>query len=553
MSCFGVDGFGEEAFGVSEHVDADNSAFRAFLEQVSAQRVWLLEIDALPLAPVDSLSSAFGEAAFGESGFGDDESGNVAGIRTLRWSTHGYTSHSSDTPASVHFDGRIAGFRVERDIAGRDGIGGLARVFAELSLVNADGGLDGLTDDYALDGRTVRILVGDLNSAYAEFGTVFTGVVEDAEISDRELRFRFSDGMARLELPIQNNRYLGTGGLEGGADLKGKPKPLCYGRAYNVAPVLVDAFNLIYQVHDGAIQDVPAFRDRGVALTKVGSAPAPGEYMVDTATGTVQLGAMPDGEPTCDVEGDTPAAGYTERLAVIAQRILAGKLYTSEIDTTAFANLNALIEAPVQVFVGAEERTAASVLETLFAGAGCFAGFSRQGVFTAGRLSDPAADAPVIELDSVDIVTLSREPLPEPVEPIAWAVAVGWRLNHTVQSDIAALASDADRAFAVEQWRVARAENSAVQSRHLLAREYGPVQSPFVDAADAEDEADRLFALWGVQRARYRAGTHAKGMLADVGRTVLITHPRHRLQFGRAARVVGQTIEMSRTELRVIV
>lgn len=453
----------------------------------------------------------------------------------------------------LHYDGRIAGFTVERDIAGRDGVGGIARVFAELRLVNGDGGLDMLREDYALDGRAVRILVGDRGGAYADFGTVFSGVVESATVTERELQLRFSDGMARLELPIQGNRYLGTGGLEGGADLKGKPKPLCYGRAYNVAPVMVDAFNLIYQVHDGAIQDVPALRDRAVALTKVVGAPAPGEYSVDTATGTLQLGAMPDGELTCDVEGDAPAAGYSERLAVIAQRILAAKLYTSEIDTTAFANLNALIEAPVGFFVGAEERTAADVLGALLGGAGCFAGFSRQGVFTGGRLSEPNADAPVLALDETDIVSVAREPLPEGLEPIAWSVSVGWRLNHTVQSDIAALASDADRAFAVEQWRVARAENSAVQSRHLLAREYGPVESPFVEAADAESEADRLFALWGTPRGRYRVTTMAQGMLADVGRAVLLTHPRHGLRFGRAARVIGQTVSMSRTELRVIV
>jgi hypothetical protein len=550
---FSVDGFSEESFSVSEHAEADNSAFLAFLDRVSAPREWLLEIDALPLAPADSLSGAFSESAFGETGFSDDESGNLAGVRTLRWSTSGYTSHGSDTPASVHFDGRISTFTVERDIAGRDGIGGIARVFAELSLVNADGDLDTLPEDYALDGRAARILVGDRDAAYADFGLLFSGVVASVTVSDLALQLRFSDGMARLELPVQVNRYLGTGGLEGGADLKGKPKPLCWGRAYNVAPVLVDAFNLIYQVHDGAIQDVPAFRDRGVALTKVGSAPAPGEYTVDTATGTVQLGAMPDGEPTCDVEGDAPTAGYSERLAVIAQRILAVKFYTSEIDTTAFANLNALIEAPVGLFVGAEERTAADVLDALLGGAGCFAGFSRQGVFTVGRLSEPAADAPVLALDESAIERVDREPLPPALEPVAWSVSVGWRLNHTVQSDIAALAADADRAFAVEQWRVARAENAAVQSRHLLAREYGPVQSPFVDAADAEAEAERLFALWGTPRARLRVATMAQGLVADFGRSVLLTHPRHGLRFGRPARVVGQTVQMGRTELRVIV
>jgi hypothetical protein len=499
---------------------------------------------ALVANPNPSLQAQPGDTSF------TDDCGNT-------WTVN----QSGDDPArlvaageiGLHYDGRIRHFRVDRNIAGRDGIGGLAQVFSEARLVNADGGLDGLLSDYALDGRVARLLVGDADASYAEFGIVFTGVVRSATIAENEVTLSFSDGMARLELPIQANRYLGTGGAEGGADLKGKPKPLCHGRAYNVAPVLVDAFNLVYQVHDGAIQDVPAFRDRGVALAKVPGAPAPGEYQVNAAAGTVTLGAMPDGEPTCDVEGDAPAAGYSERLAVILQRLLSGRLYTSEIDTTALANLNALIEAPVGLYVGAEERTVSSVLDELLYGAGCFGGFTRQGVFTAGRIADPTADAPVIDLDESSIARIERVAPPAPVDPIAWAVSVGWRRNYTVQSDIAALAADADRAFAVEAWRYSRAESAAVQSRRLLARELGPIESPFAEAADAESESQRLIALWGAERGHYLVDAFAQGMLADIGRTLLLRHPRHRLQYGRAARVLGQSIEMSRTQLRVLV
>ena len=452
----------------------------------------------------------------------------------------------------LYYDGRIKdGFTVNRDIAGRDGVGGLTRVYAELALSNADGGLDGLTNDYAIDGRAVRLLVGAEDAAYAEFGTVFTGVVESVSAPQQAVRLRLSDGMAKLDVPMQPVKYLGTGGLEGGADLKGKPKPLCYGARYNVSPVLVDAANLLWQVNNGPIQDVPALRDRGVALTRVLGTPSPGQYQPILATGFVKLGATPAGEVTCDVQGDAPTAGYTARLATIAQRILADKLYTSDIDTTAFANLNSVVEAPTGIWIGAEERTAADVLDEFLFGAGCFGGFSRHGVFSVGRIA-AQNDAPVLALDAMNITTIEREPLPAPLDPAVWSVALGWRRNHTVQTDIAALASNADRAFALEEWRVSRSADAAIKSRHILAREYGPIPSPFTEQADGDAEAARLFALWGAPRARFRVGTVIEGMLADVGQVVILTHQRHRLQNGAAARVVGQTITGSKVELRVI-
>lgn len=454
----------------------------------------------------------------------------------------------------LHYDGRIKdGFTVSRDLAGRDGVGGLARVFAEVPLSNADGALDGLLQDFALDGRAVRLLVGAADADYSEFGTVFSGVVKSATITQSALRLSLSDGLSRLEVPIQANRYAGSGGLEGGADLKGKNKPLCYGAVFNVTPVLVDPLNLVWQVHDGAIQDVPAVRDRAVALTKVSGTPAAGEYSVNAAAGTFQLGASPDGEVTCDVEGDAPVAGYSDQLATIALRILAAKLYTSEIDTTAFSNVGTMIAAPVGVWVGTDDRTAADVLDELLFGAGCYGGFSRAGVFTAGLIAAPNAGATVLELDETSITTIDREPLPAALEPAVWRAAVAWRRNHSVQSDIAALAADADRAFAVEEWRYAAVEDAAVKSRHLLAREYGPIPSPFVEQADGDAEAARLFLLWGAAgRAQFRVGTVFEGVLADLGTAVRLTHSRHRLQSGRQARVIGQTITGSRVELRVI-
>lgn len=748
--------YGEQAFAEQDHVAGDDSAFRAFLARIKAERCWLLEIDALSLAVSPAMSGGFSGGAFAEAAFGDDATEGSTGTQTLRYSTHGWTrrdygyadylslpgtngnyastpdsaavsvtgdidirakvaaadwagvanlitkrnasdcfqlfiasgviqfytssspwptatlpawaanmvrwvrvtrvsssglcsfywsedgeswtllgasvdsvtgalndtadaleigaafsgtnsllngkiyyaelrngidgpvvakfdpendanpgdtsftsstgetwtiNQSGSDPARLvaggevaeYYDARLTGdFTVDRNIVGRDGVGGLSRVFSEIALQNSDGGLDGLLRDYAVDGRAVRLLVGDVGSDYSTFGTVFAGVVESAGITEREVRLRCTDGLSKLALPIQANTYAGTGSLEGGADLKGKPKPLCYGTVRNIAPPLVDPVNLVYQVHDGAITDVTAVRDRGVALTRVTGAPAPGQYQPGLANGTFKLGATPDGEITCDVEGDTPSAGYTEHAGQIIQRILATRLATSEIDTTAFANLFSVLAAEVGLWIGTEIRLVTEVINELLDGVGAFGGFTRQGVFTIGRVA-AASGTPVLTLDSADILSIEREPLPGPLEPVVWRLQVGWGRNYTVQTDVADLTADADRTFAAEPLRVAVAEDAAIRTQHLLARDYGPVPALYRDQADAEAEAERLFELWGERRAQYRVQTPIEGMLADLGGVVQVTHPRHLLFNGAAGRVVGQAIRGSRVELRIIV
>jgi hypothetical protein len=170
---YGGYGYGELAYSEQDHVAVDsNASFDAFLALVTAKRTWLLELDALSLASSDALSGAFSGGAFDDLGFSDAAAGAVTGgVQTQRYSSDGYTSKTGDLPAYTWYDGRItAGPTVQRRIAGRNGIGGLTRVFAEISLDNTDGALDLLTRNYALDGRAVTILLGRPTDARSAFG-----------------------------------------------------------------------------------------------------------------------------------------------------------------------------------------------------------------------------------------------------------------------------------------------------------------------------------------------------------------------------------------------
>lgn len=552
---FGHGAFSEFGFGYAEFVSADPSQFPAFLAEAAAERCWLLEVEAFPLLPAGAFSGAFSDGAFSQLAFSAGAGELAPGAGTLHFSTHGYTSHPEDTPASTWYDGRLSDeIRVDRRVVGRDGVGGITTVFAEVGVVNGDGALDGLLRDYAIDGRPAALWLGRPTDPRSEFGLVFRGIVSVITGTLTRIRFSLSDGMAKLAAPIQTITYAGSGGAEGGADLKGKPKPLCYGKVWNIAPPLIDSVNLIYQVHAGAIQDVPAVYDRGVALVKVGGAPAAGQYQVDTVNGTVKLGATPDGTVTCDVQGDASLSGFVDRTGDIALRILAQQaaLTSNEIEPGSFGALNTDAPASVGIWIGTETRDIASVLDELLSGVGAFGGFSRYGLFTVGMVAAPDGD-PALELTEEDIISLERTPLPAALEPVVWRTMVGWQQNYTQQADLAASVSAARRTFAAEPQRVAATEDAAIKSRHLLAREYGPVRGLYAAEVDAQAEADRLFDLWSTGRAPYRIIARPKAMAIDIGGVAHVKHRRYGLDAGKAARVLGHAVSGARNQVELTV
>lgn len=553
-------------FGFCEHsyTPLDNSAMEAMLAETPAARCWLLALDAFSLATVGGVSSAFSDHGFGQVGFGDTVGQSSPGEVTLRFGTHGYTSQGADTPADTFHEPRVlAPPFVERSIAGRDGVGGLTVVYAEIRLNNRDGGLDLLARDYALDGRRATILVGRETDALAAFATVFTGVFELATVSEAEMVLRLSDGSARLARRMVNEAvYAGTGGLEGGADLKGKARPVALGKVFNAAPPLVDSARLIYQAHDGVLQDVPVVYDRQVVLTKGAdyvseadmnaTAPSAGQYRVYKAGGYFRLGATPAGTVTADVEGDAQG-GYVSTAAEIVQRLLGTRveLNSSEIDPTAFNQLALDAPAAVGWWCGTDKVSCAEVVDELLYGIGAFGGFSRHGAFTVGLVASPEGAAEDAAFDQVDILALEREPLPPTVEPIVWRVNVGWQRNFTVMDDVAASVTAARRTFAAQALRYASTEDAAIQSRHRLAREL-TIDAVYALEADAQAERDRQSALWSVRRGRFKVALPLKALTRDIGDVVNLTHPRHGFAEGRPARVLSQTVNGPRVELRVL-
>ncbi len=267
---------------------------------------------------------------------------NGSTVVTLRYSSSGYTTGPADTPPNTLYDARISGSAagsLSRALfANRKTMGRGQIAFGELGLVNADSLLDGLLN-YGFDGRKVVVKrLANKNAAFSSAVTVLRATIEGISTNQalRELRFRLYDRLLDLDDPVQSNVYSGTttsGGLVGNlangtADMKDRPKPLCFGANKNVGPVTVNPFDLIYQVSDGAVSVITVYDGQvplilvanyaTVALLQAATIP-PGKYGTCLAEGLFRLGVQTYFTLTADVtEGatlaDRNASKITERI-----------------------------------------------------------------------------------------------------------------------------------------------------------------------------------------------------------------------------------------------
>lgn len=118
-----------------------------------------------------------------------------------------------------------------------------------------------------------------------------------------------------FNVDVLTSVYGGTGDAEGGADIKGKVKPLALGWPRNVEPVLINAVDSVYQFSAyGAIEAVEGLYERGSAFPAssgdfadyaalVAATVPPGGWATCLAQGMVRLGAPAYGVITGDLKG----------------------------------------------------------------------------------------------------------------------------------------------------------------------------------------------------------------------------------------------------------
>lgn len=485
---------------------------------------------------------------------------------TLYFAMRGFTSKSTDTPANTHFDGILS----QPAVMSRTMFAPLATKgrsttnYGDLVLRNENGLLDGFAF-YRFDGRAITIRRGAQGAAYpSAFTTDLVGTMAGPpEITQKEVTLMLRDRQASADIPIQPTKYTGAGlgTLEGVAgDLKGKPKPVLFGKVENISPHCVETAKLIFQIHDGANVTIQAVRDRGVALTDAGGsyantadllnnslAPASGQFKIYSGSeGTYfRLGGQPDGQVTCDA---TEGASVGQRYAgTLFTRILTRAGFTSA-DWNA-ADITALDTAAPYVLGDwiVNEETYPSLLDRVAGSVGAAWFVDSTGDFRIKQLVAPTG-VPVITFTEHDLV----KPLQRVVTNdhgkgrVTYKTIVRYRKNFTVQpTDLAASVTQANRELYGKEYREAVATDTSVQTASLLAVQEDD-DSLLTAEADASAEATRRQALRGVSRDLYEIVVKLYNATAalELNDVIELAHPRYHLRVegsddGALLRIIG--------------
>jgi hypothetical protein len=492
------------------------------------------------------------------------------GTRILRFASgRGRMTGPGDVPPHAHFAPRLQQpVNFSRTLFSNARVTGGSKVGAgEMVLNNTDQGL-GYLRDLGIDGRDITVRVGAQDAAYPSgFTTFLTGTAEQVEVGARTATIRLRDRLQVLSLPLQATRYTGSNVLPAGAegtadDIKGQPKPLLYGRRYQVSPVLVNTAKLTFQLHDGAIQAVDAVYDMGIALTAgadyanlaalEAAAPGAGTYVTCLALGLFRLGSAPAGKVTADARGDSTGS-YLSKVGEIVQRILTTRcgVAAGDIDTASFTALNAA--APGEIgFYATSDTTRQEAIDTILASVGAWLAPTRTGLWQIGQLVAPSG-TPVATFTDVEILALDSRATNDDARGVpVWRVTVRYKpyTAGAATADIAAGVTQARRAELLQPWRDTTATDTTVQAKHLLATDL--VRETLLNiASDAATEASRLLALHGVRRDFVQAEvwlTEANASV-DLGRVVRLVTPRLGYGAGRDFIVVGITVDGRRQRL----
>lgn len=483
--------------------------------------------------------------------------------QTFYVSDERFVTEPDDTPANTAFrpsliDPGSIGVHAFSD--GRTG-GATKLETGELVLANGDGHYDAWKD-YGFDGREIVIRSGEAGAAYpGGFQVLFRGAMEAVEVDSAKAVVRLRDKQFVLSRLVQETRYAGTNsgstGLEGTADdLKGKVKPKCFGKVFNIAPPCVNTNTRVYEVHDGgAVASITVYQG-GLAMTPnatpdyansaalLAAAITAGTFATCLAEGLFRLGSDPSGEITADVTQGATAADRTAAQVLKALAIAAG-VDAGDINASDVTALDSDNSAEVGIWIG-EEVSAQDAMDQIARSVGAAYNFDGPGELRMWRLEAPSGSA-ALSLAEYQIGDLERRPPRDNTVPV-WSVTVKHsRLYRTQTADLAGAVTAARRAYLAEEHRRHTSEDAGVKDQFLLAGAM-EVETLLTSASDAETETDRLLALHSVPRDIFDFWVPLSAIPdgLKLGDVVEITHSRFGLSGGESFRLIGYRPELAR-------
>lgn len=484
---------------------------------------------------------------------------------TLRYAEWEYTSLAADTIGVQAYRGLARTALAVRREMPVDPVGRavVSAEWGDIELVAPTGYFDAPVRDYAIDGRSIRVLRGAftrdaargiwVDPSYDTLERLFRGVAQTWLLEEGRLRIPVRDRTWRVELPYLTLTFGGTGGLDGTAEMAGRFLPRLRGEAANISPVLVDPTARIWRYSDGpgevlAVYErgLAGFANQGNVADLYSGSTSAASYRTDNARALFQLGSEPIGEITLDARGSFPAAGYKSTPFDLARWMLQEDMALGEsvIDTASFAALAAACPYVAGWYwPGDGAADGISAMSDVLRGIGQIV-TTRGSQLRAVRLA-PASGSPVASYSRSNIARVTPLTLPGTVYPPTYRWQVRYGRNWTVQRpDLDVAITPARRQLLAQEWRGPAAWfDGDVRLRHIRSSAPEPLPTSLRDAADAEAVADALGALWGPDRYLYEVDLPLRTPAHDIGDTIEIDFPIGPLDGGALARVVGERID----------
>lgn len=526
--------FGRLAFGVipPENSKAVRDPFSSLTLDPDLELQYLVEL--YPYDPEFQFESLRFPSPIGGAAFGQINVRSKGGINMICLADQHFITEPDDILPNRYFMPVINNpLQFDVSILRGETLGIGALSFGAIEIQNGDGSLDHLAR-MKWKGRRIVVKAGRRGWRYGLFVPVFEGLINGLELSDRIITITFRDLGLRLEKEIEAPSYLGTGGLEGGADNAGKLKPLLYGQALNIEPVLVDAMNLVYQIHSGSMESVEAVYDAGVELEFLSDVtditavtPGAGQYSTQLSAGLIKLGSTPSGRITADAKGDN-AGGYVDRIADIARRIVMTRIgsesfLSGEIDNPAFDRLNLELSGAAGLYIQ-DRSSIRSFLDKLINPCGAYWYFNRVGLLTCDYVDVAGLEEAIITENFIDAAGIEA---PVPITA-SWRISVGYAAAWVVQKEdeLAGAASESRRAFVGQDFRLSTSENPIVRELdpHALERTFNTL---LVHKEDADALLERLVRIYGQDRNIYRVPVYGALYRNYLGDSLRLTYPRY--------------------------
>lgn len=410
------------------------------------------------------------------------------------------------------------------------------RTLGDASIANPDGELDNLITDYSLTGGTIKAWLAEPDDDTADWALLYEATIDEVEATRREIRISITTIADQLERSLQLRKYSGGGGYNGDASVAGRLRPSAWGECFGCDPVLFDAANNTYQVHDGPMQSVDAVMEGGMPYdftadyadydALIAASLAVGEYATSLAYGLIKIGTTLAGlvyPIRVNLKGDARGTGYVSSTGDVLYRLARDRAFIPAISVDV-ASFNGLPRGRVGYYAnGSSDTKVSDVFDALLGGVVATYGVGRTAKISVNRMlpAEFFLDDLTIDNEQIfDIRVENRPFVPRIVQPYSYAPTFA-----SVASDEVSTSADPTTS--------SRLQSDALTGEVFETSDAAVPVTPqptlvtyFVDedAAIAVAEDALLFAAQNLYPIRAELGRI--GLIADIGGVMAIDSAR---------------------------